>query len=159
MRKRMISAICTLALLFSVVLPVSASDTSHVTSDIYFSAGGSGYSDTAYTPTYLHVPGSNSTYAYYTAILTAFRFDGYSQNYKPAYVRFNFRPVTKTSHNSAADVTHIFNKNASDTQETYYGYAISGANLAMKANTSYYESVGCSVTVEWYLSLPSPYII
>lgn len=156
MRKRMISAICTLSMLFSVVLPVCAAPTSTVTSDIYFSAGGSGYSDTAYSPTYLLVPGSNTTYAYYNVKLTAFRFDGYAQNYKPAYVRFNFRPVKKTSHESAADVTHIFNRNDSDYGETYTGYAVSGKSLAMKTNTSYYESAGCGLTCEWYLYLASP---
>lgn len=156
MRKRMVSAICSLFVLFSVVMSVPVADTSHVISDIYFSAGGSGYSDTAYSPTYLYVPGSNTTYAYYNVKLTAFRFDGYSHNYKPAYVRFNFRLVKKTSHDSAADVTHIFNRNDSDYGETYSGCAVSGKSLAMKTNTSYYESAGCGLTCEWYLYLASP---
>lgn len=159
MKKRVLSFICAIVMIVSVSLTVIA-ETTHINSDIYFSAGGSGYSDSLPNPTYYHVSEANTRYNNYYVKLTSFRFDGYAQGYKPdSSVRFNFRLVKKAEHTSIGYVIHLYNTNSSDVAETYAYHAATGESVAIKSNTSYYESAGCGLSCEWYLYLPAPVII
>ena len=156
MRKRLLSLICTVAVLFTMSLQVFAA-TSTVTSTIYFSGGGTGYSDSSYQlyNTYLIVPGSNLHYDKYHVKLTSFKFDYYPQDIKPnSDVRFNFR-LAKTlgvdSHENCASVIYIYSINGTGTAWLWENGGNSGNKNAMKTNVSNYSSTGCGLTCQWYL--------
>lgn len=156
MRKRLLSLICTVAVLFTMSLQVFAA-TSTVTSTIYFSGGGTGYSDASSQlyNTYLIVPGSGLHYDKYHVKLTSFKFDYYPQNVKPySNVRFNFR-LAKTlgvdSHADCASVIHIYSIDGTGTAWLWENGGNSGDKNAMKTNVSNYSTTGCGLTCQWYL--------
>jgi len=156
----------TVLTMFSLSVLATPNSTSTVTSGIYFSGGGTGYSDT-YTanPTSLTIPyGDNEAtirYKRYSVTLQSFMFNYYPQNVKPGSdVLFNFR-LTKISSNGShidcASVIHLTDIHRStptvytDDAGINNGYGYSGSTMAMKSNVSNYSLSGCGLTCKWYL--------
>ena len=156
MERKVLGMICSMAVLFTMSLQVFAA-TSTVTSTIYFSGGGTGYSAASYQlyNTYLIVPGSNLHYDKYHVKLTSFKFDYYPQDTKPnSNVRFNFR-LAKTlgvdSHEDCASVKYLYDVGDYGSAWLWANGGNSGDKNAMKTNVSNYSTTGCGLTCEWYL--------
>lgn len=158
MKKRMLCVLSIISLLFSFSFSAYAA-TDSVVSSISVSAGGSGYSDTNISPTSLYVPygqyGSSIHYTRYHVQLHTFKFDSYPPDILPASnVRFNLRPVTKTTHYSSANVSHIYSAYGSTTAAMSSGYGYSGQSFAMKSNITNWSTTNCVFACIWYLYNP-----
>lgn len=161
--RRLVSILCSLTLVCIISLPVLAA-TSTVESHIYYSGGGTGYSDgsTQLYNSYLIVPGSNLHYDKFKVGLYSFMFDYYPQNTKPnSNVKFNFRLCKTNSngtHTDCASLVKLSSLSQHNPEVDNGGSAWlwenggnSGDKNAMKTNASGYSATGCGVTCEWYL--------
>ena len=160
MRKRIFSLFIVIISLMTFSLPVMAGGQSNTVnpSHIYFSGGGTGYSDSHAIPTSLYVGsivGGGSRYNRYRVTLSSFKFDNYPQNTNPGTsVRFNFRLVVRTSHVNAASVIYLYSVGTTDSNWVWDDFGYANLWYAMKANVSYYDSSPCGLTCSWYLYNP-----